>query len=212
MFNQLQKCNLELGFIGTSELKLTQFIKTKKEFTHVIFHHPDYINLELINPMKLKIHAQVYVILISESFQPTFSSLYQKFLFTGIITTNELNQLKPKFIIESILKFGYFPNNHINQNQWARFSKMPKPLPIPPITEKENTALHHLCHGFTLTDTADKMGVSVSRIRKLTSSLKSKCSCTDQKELVTISLTNNWVILDPNQYARKHRFLLAQEN
>ena len=89
---------------------------------------------------------------------------------------------------------------------------MPKPLPIPQITEKEYTALHYLCHGFTLTDTASKMGVSVSRIRKLTSSLKSKCSCTDQKELVTISLTNNWIILDPNQYARKHRFLLAQEN
>jgi len=207
LFKQFQNYQLNLGYIGTSELKLTNFIKSKKEAVHMVFHHPDYINVEIINPMKLKFHAHVQVILISDSFQPAFFSLYQKYLFSAIITTSELNELKPHLIIDSIIKFGYFPNNHVSKQQWGVFSHSPKLQPLPDLTQHEQTILQYVCNGYSLNQISKNLNVSLSAVNKAVKNLKTKLKTSNTKEMITISIINHWVKITSNTFIRKHPFI-----
>lgn len=195
------------GYFGVSQKDLITYIKENNQFLHVVFHQHNYIESELLNPIVLKHFGNAHVILITNTFQPTFSCMYQKYLFSGIISLQELNELDVITLVGKIKELGYFPNQHINEQQWEQYKSTPKPKPIPALSPKEFELTRLLCNGYHIVQVMDKMGIGKSRVNFLIKEVKQKLNCDSVSEITNVCIINKWVEVTPETYVRKHPFI-----
>jgi DNA-binding CsgD family transcriptional regulator len=195
------------GYFGVSQKDLIRYIKRNNSCLHVIFHQPNYIESEIVNPTVLKHLGNVYVVLITNTFQPTFSCMFQKYLFSGIISMQELNELDVFTLIGKIKELGYYPNQHINEQQWEKFKSIPNPKPTPLLSPKEFELIGLLCNGYQIIQVMDKMRIGKSRVNFLIKEVKQKLSCISISEITNICIINKWITVTPETYARNHPFI-----
>lgn len=196
-----------MGYVGSKNIELREFITGKVEHKHLLFVKPSLNFMTVSSPENLKKLGEVDVMILGTSLPNELIGFLQEYNAVGFIKPSELNTITMDQIISDINKKGYSANYHIPEEYWINKPPHVFPRPKPKLTKGENEVLKLLCHNYSVRQIADLHDISESAIRSHILNLKEKLHAESLSEVIVISMANSWVKIDRSFTASKSPFL-----
>ena len=203
----LNGSEFDIGYIGSKNLELQNFIRNKTSDLHILFLKPALNFMKVSSPENLKKLGEVSVIILGSSLPSELIGFLQEYKVAGYIKPSELNNLTINQIISDIKKQGYSANYHIPKEFWVNKPKHVFPRPKPKLTGGEEQVLQLLCHNYNVKQISEELEKNEPAIRAHIANLRVKLHAHSLLEIVVITMANSWVIIDPNKTTGKSPFL-----
>ncbi len=194
---KIKESTFTMGIADHTETALYQFIDAHPDDTHLVFTKPVAGTMYRLCPTQLKTRAQVEVIMIVNHLPKEFLPFILKCLCIGAITPDTVETLRMNDLMHHIQTNGRLINHLISEKDWESAPDYVRPRPMPPISKREHQVLEYLCHGYDGKKIAQTIHTSVSNVRNIVASLKSKLNCQSEKEIMIVALANLWVPFKP---------------
>ncbi len=207
-FQQLLKdSEFDIGYIGSKNVELQNFILSKTTNDHLLFLKPALNFMKVSSPENLKKLGEVAVIILGSSLPSELIGFLQEYKVAGYINPSELNNLTINQIISDVKKQGYSPNYHIPKEFWVNKPKHVFPRPKPKLTGGEEHVLILLCHNYNVKQISEELEKNEPAIRAHITNLRQKLHAQSLLEIVVITMANSWVVIDPSKTSGKSPFL-----
>ena len=211
LLSKISSSPFPLGIGATTFSKFIHFAKQNQNSKHVLFYQTRSNSTDFISPLKLKKHADIYTILITNQIQTEFSVMIQRFGFSGVITKDGIINFNLHQNVISLLEFGFLKNVLKLEKQWRETTLKFSPTIMPPFTDRQLEILNLLVHGHDGSGMAKKLNTSISNVRNIISSIKTILNCSSEKQIITICLANLWITINPKQFVCTHQFLKTNQ-
>ncbi len=204
---ELARSRLDLGYIGSKNVELKNFIREKVDEKHIVFLNPTKNFMNISSPQNLKKMGNVWVVILGPNLPKDLIGFLQEYQAVGFMAPQEINEATLNDIIQGINTRGFVANRHIPLDYWL--NKMPYsfPRPKPDLTDGEEEVLRYLCHNFNVREIAEILDKKEPAIRAHIANLREKLYAKSLLEIVVITMANMWVRIDPSLTSGKNPFL-----
>lgn len=203
----IHQSGYSIGFVGNDEKNLTDYLKVNDNLTHLLFVKPTIRYTTAYNERKLLELCTIDVIIVGSPLLDIHVALIQDSHISGYILQENINQKEIFNLVNQIYRHGYYASTEIPKSFWMNRPKRGQRLPKPKFTKREIQVLDKICHGFTNLEIATIIKSSVSNVNNHLERIKSKIHVESSKELIGISISNNWVVLSREKYKRHNPFI-----
>lgn len=195
------------GYVGEDNSGLQDFIREQQEVKHVLFLKPAKDYMTTSSPINLKKLGDVDVVVLGKDLPKDLIGFVQEYKTAGFVNPFEIKAHHIIEIIDAIQQNGFYANEHIPNEYWAKSTPYVFPRPRPDLTIGEEEVLRLLCHNFSVKEICDKLDKKEPAIRAHITNLREKLYAKSLLEIVVITMANMWIKIDPSYTSSDSPFL-----
>ena len=201
------RSNLDLGYTGSKNVELKDFIREQLSYKHILFLRPSKNFMTISSPENLKKLGDVDVVVLGKEIPTDLIGFLQEYKIAGFVNPSDLNESNIQEILKEIADKGYLANEHIPLEYWINKRPHVFPRPKPVFTPGEEQVLQLLCHNFNVKEICEELDKNEPAVRAQIINLRQKLYAKSLLEIVVIAMANMWIKIDPNLTASKSPYL-----